>query len=293
MPSLSPATKHFVTLLAAGTAIVTLFLLAASLANLEFHPGEVFVMPERLSIEQVAPGKLFTIPPQILTIVMIVFACMLAIALVIIWRSPKARRVLLKFIGQILLFLLIYIVVTRLYTTEQTYEPLPTESTPLTQKIEAPPEDLGEPIPTEPFIPPSPPPWLTYLSTLLIILVVGAAGYWIWRFTHPPKMKLGEIARVAVQDLHAGRSWEDIVIQAYADMSTTISRRRGIDRHQTMTASEFARRLQQAGLPAAPVQKLTRLFEKARYGSYKSSQDEGHEALDCLSAIMQAVERRQ
>jgi hypothetical protein len=55
-----------------------------------------------------------------------------------------------------------------------------------------------------------------------------------------------------------------------------------------MTPSEFAARLEQAGLPAEPVQRLTRLFEKVRYGGLRSTPTEAEEAVACLRDILHA-----
>ena len=55
-----------------------------------------------------------------------------------------------------------------------------------------------------------------------------------------------------------------------------------------MTAAEFARHLEAAGLPSESVQRLTHLFESARYGANRSSRSDADDAVACLSAIVAA-----
>jgi Domain of unknown function (DUF4129) len=62
-----------------------------------------------------------------------------------------------------------------------------------------------------------------------------------------------------------------------------------VGRHQAMTPREFAVRLEQIGLPARSVSRLTRLFEQARYGSHQSTPGQVQEATDCLAEITRAV----
>jgi hypothetical protein len=92
-----------------------------------------------------------------------------------------------------------------------------------------------------------------------------------------------------LKDLSAGRDWDDTVIRCYARMSEAVDQERGLHRQQAMTPQEFASRLEQAGLPSEPVRRLTRLFEKARYGGRKSSREDVNEAVTCLTAILHAV----
>jgi hypothetical protein len=72
-------------------------------------------------------------------------------------------------------------------------------------------------------------------------------------------------------------------------MSAVLDEKRGIHRQRGMTPSEFASRLEQKGLPSDPVRRLTRLFERARYGGQESSQEDVNEAITCLRAILHAV----
>jgi hypothetical protein len=144
------------------------------------------------------------------------------------------------------------------------------------------------------YTPPSQPSGLIFFITLIIILVLGAAGYTLWQHFHPPKAQLDEIARKALHELAVsnGHNWQDIVIRCYVDMSSVVSRRMDLHRNKSMTPAEFSSRLVNAGLPSTPVHNLTRLFEKARYSNQQSSTVDIREAMTCLSAILQVVERQ-
>jgi hypothetical protein len=60
-----------------------------------------------------------------------------------------------------------------------------------------------------------------------------------------------------------------------------------------MTPREFERELVRAGLPALPVERLTRLFEHVRYGVHAPGPEEQHEAISSLEAIVTALGPRQ
>jgi 2-iminoacetate synthase ThiH len=59
-----------------------------------------------------------------------------------------------------------------------------------------------------------------------------------------------------------------------------------------MTPHEFAQRLEKAGLPAHPVQQLTRLFERVRYGAFNPGKKDVDEAVACLNAIAACFEAK-
>ena len=69
-------------------------------------------------------------------------------------------------------------------------------------------------------------------------------------------------------------------------MSRVVDVRRGLSRGHAMTASEFAARLEKAGLPREPVYRLTHLFESVRYGARTSAQGDVDEAIACLTSIL-------
>jgi len=153
-----------------------------------------------------------------------------------------------------------------------------------------------ENIPPAPvFSPPDIPPWQSFLISLglalaLLLLTWGLLRW--WRRIHDlraslrPLNDLAADARSSLAALAAGQEAGDVILRCYARMSETVEEKRGLVRQQAMTPAEFARRLEQAGLPGDPVQRLTRLFEAVRYGARKSGQDEINEATSCLADIL-------
>lgn len=121
---------------------------------------------------------------------------------------------------------------------------------------------------------------------LMAILVYRIARWWIMR-----SKTLDHIAAQAsdaLDDLRAGIDLEDRILQCYVEMNQLLVQRRGIRRRQEMTAREFETELEGIGLPLEHVKTLTRLFEKARYGSDSLGETERMQAENCLLAIVDA-----
>jgi hypothetical protein len=83
-----------------------------------------------------------------------------------------------------------------------------------------------------------------------------------------------------------GTNSGDVIINCYLRMSDVVSDKRQLHRNAAMTPHEFALHLEQAGLPADAVTKLTRLFEGVRYGARRSGPQEINEAVSCLKTIL-------
>ena len=81
---------------------------------------------------------------------------------------------------------------------------------------------------------------------------------------------------------------EDVVIRCYRQMSRVAQEGRKIQRTESMTPHEFKDTLTKAGLPAAPVQALTQIFEDVRYGGLTPGPTERQAAIDSLTAIAAA-----
>lgn len=157
----------------------------------------------------------------------------------------------------------------------------------------------GEGLVTEVYISPQVSSIWNYVITLVFILLVLALGWRLSRNWGKPKESdeepLEEFARIAqtsLHDLSKGTQWEDVIIRSYMQMGDVVRERRGIYRQQAMTPHEFTQRLEKAGLPSHPVQQLTRLFERVRYGTYNPGQYEVDEAVDCLNAISACFEEK-
>lgn len=150
----------------------------------------------------------------------------------------------------------------------------------------------SSPVPA--FEPPQVSPMFSYLVSFafaLLWLVILWVLYRGWRRyqllnTRKPLDDIARIARSSLNDLSAGRSSSDVIINCYLQMSDVVASKRHLQRESAMTPREFALRLEQAGLPGDAVSRLTRLFEGVRYGDRKSGPRDVSEAVSCLRTIL-------
>ena len=101
-----------------------------------------------------------------------------------------------------------------------------------------------------------------------------------------PLTEIAEIARASLKDIASGQNSNNVIIQCYERMSHVVGAKRGLHREHAMTPTEFASRLERAGVPRGPILRLTRLFESVRYGGHASGQPEIDEAVACLTSIL-------
>jgi len=135
-----------------------------------------------------------------------------------------------------------------------------------------------------------------YLITFGIVLacLIGAwrfGRWWRWQLgasaARHPLEEFGVIARASLNDVIGGRDWGNAIIRCYDHMSRVVDVKRGLGREVSMTPTEFASRLEAAGLPPEPIQRLTQLFEAVRYGNRVAGSADIDEAVSCLTAIVQ------
>jgi len=277
-------TKRLVLLLAV-LALGALTVLAISLNQVPFHEGQHFGRKEAAQpqpyVEDV--GQIWVDVPiwkQLLLWSMLG----LMVVLVGLLLSPEARkRLLVMFIRFVFTFWAIYFLFKNY--GDQLFNNGAGGLEP------ANPETVA-PIPV--FEPSQISPTFSYLISfgfVLLWLVVLWALYRGWRryqvlHTRKPLEEIAKIARSSLDDLSSGRNSSDVIINCYLRMSDVVSNTRQLQREMAMTPHEFALQLEQAGLPADPVAKLTRLFEGVRYGDRKSGPKDVNEAVSCLKTIL-------
>jgi len=271
-------------------ALLSLVLLAGELKNVTFRPGQAVSRPESSiiqftigrTIEQITEVPLWKQIALWLTVFLIVL-------LLSSLLSPELRkRLLLSFIRiASFAFIFLYIIRTRPGLIERL---LSFGQTGGNQDSAA----LGD-NPAPVFHPPQISSFLSYIITfgILLLAVIGFIVFYRWWLRRKARLKsyqsLEEIAlaaRASLDDLASGRDWDDMIIQCYARMSGALGANRGLHRANAMTPAEFASRLVGAGCPREPVQRLTSLFEAARYGARHSGQKEIDEAKNCLTSIL-------
>ena len=286
-PKPNPQLNRIIVIGLACLGVVMLVLLAASLQNLELKPAQVFFSNQGNQPNIYTEFTNFANDVGALTLgeaLMLIGGFLVLFVLLLAMLSPEARKRLLKTL------LRVGLTVWAIYYALTKFRPQGVFGTEVEGTVlEQGPEVTGT---LPPFTPLMVPPWLIYVASLLIVLIFAGIGFWLYRILRPPDSQLQRLTRAtrsALNDLSAGRDWDDTVIKCYARMNEVIDQKRGVHRQRSMTPQEFAIRLEQAGLPSDPVRRLTRLFEKARYGGRKSSQEDVKEAVTCLTAILHAV----
>jgi hypothetical protein len=141
----------------------------------------------------------------------------------------------------------------------------------------------------------APPPWLTVAVLLIIsVAVVVAVGGLIWFFRQRRQSRqsawsrLAREAEDALDALQSGGDFKLTIVRCYQEMSRVVREARGLARDTAMTPREFEDLLVSEGLPQAPVNTLTRLFEQVRYGSIPAATQEEALALSCLTEIAES-----
>ncbi len=131
--------------------------------------------------------------------------------------------------------------------------------------------------------------WLVWAGLgLLTVLLV----FWVIRQQAQRRRErdlLSVKAEEALQALKSGESFKNVIVRCYREMSLVLQREQGIELEQSMTAQEFKRLLEARGVPHAPIDELTRLFEAARYGQRSPTAEDERAAFDCLNSIGQHI----
>ena len=274
-------------------AVVVMILLSAGLHEVELEPGYSLPFEQAQRVENSVENAFIGFQEiPLWKQLLFWFLAGVLLVLVISVLTPEMRKRLLRSIISVAstAFVLLYLFRKGLI------EPFSFEMEAQDGALASASDGVGEAIPIEPFVPPEISPWVTYAIALGIILSFLAMAWILYRVwkrlteTGPvitkPLDELASIARASLDDLAAGQDWDDVIIRCYARMGDAVRSSRGLSRTQSMTPGEFARRLEQAGLPADPVRRLTRLFEMVRYSGRASSQNEINEAVSCLTDIL-------
>jgi hypothetical protein len=271
-------------LIVGAAAVLALAVLSAGLTDMRFRtPGGFFLQPREPTSLPAATA--LSAPNAWLERLIVIVAVFASIALVISLFDKKARKLFLKLLFYTTLFLL----VSKLLPTRGP-EPIAT-APPVTAVAEG---GLGQGATVAAYRDPYISPLMAYLLALLLVLMAAGVAWYLWNQRPRPYRDAGalsgirRIAESTRDELTSGLHWRDAVIRCYVRMTDTVASGRGLVRRPSMTPEEFAARLTQAGLPPGSVQRLTQLFESARYGGKRSSQADADEAVACLNEIVAA-----
>jgi hypothetical protein len=271
-----------VILVMALAALFGLGYLAAALRHIEFHAPQPLGFDVHFSGQSAGGGGGLEMP--FWKVILFVLAIMALLALVMFLLDPELRkRLLLRLIRLAGLAAVCWLLVSR--TLGQQAQ----ENT----EAAAPPAGGGAAFSSgnAVYVPPQVAPWLIYGLSFGLALLLVLVGWWVYRLRRKkaaaaPLEALAGIARETLDGLADGRNWEDAIVQCYVRMNRVVSAQRGLVRQLGMTPTEFATRMEQAGLPGEAIRTLTRLFEQVRYGGQASSAEDRNLAVAALSAIL-------
>jgi hypothetical protein len=269
-----------------GGAILALMLLASNISGLQFRPGRFYAITIQPLLG--GPGGALPTPPpgtflqRLLALISLGLLIYLVVGLIL---SSKLRRELLQRI------LITFSVILLLYLFLGALRRAPIPGDDIGQSGPTPPlaeSGFAEPFPS---FTAQPPLWLVILISLLLAALLIGVAWLVWRRSRAPKPALQQIAdeaQAALRDLEAGGDLADTVLRCYREMSRVLSEQRGIARSQDVTPREFERQLAAAGLRDEHIQRLTRLFERVRYGPRQADAQQEREAAACLAAIVRS-----
>jgi hypothetical protein len=129
------------------------------------------------------------------------------------------------------------------------------------------------------------PIWVAWLGP------AGAlTGLGLWLVSRPSARPIPDALQVeaerALQALNDGLDLKNVILRCYSQMAQVLKQEQGLELEAVMTAREFERLAEARGMPPAPVQQLTQLFEAARYGRRPPDPVDERQAIECLTAIV-------
>lgn len=284
--------KLFFSQIIAIIGFLSVFFLSSSLESLRFKPGTPLptstgVLPI-LTIGKGIQGH------WLVNLFLISLFAMFPIAVILLIFSSEARKVFRKYAKALIiwfLFLLGVRFIVLLFNQENITNPELASSPALPNALDPPSmQTTSTPSTLENYVPSVLPEWLGYLIGFFFIFILGIVIYFYWSSKNNNDDSLSAITLKTIRDIQQGRRWEDAVIECYAQMNTTISQQKQIQRKSFLTPTEYARELISFGLPFEPVHKLTQLFEHARYGHYSAHEEEKKLAIHYLEKITCALE---
>jgi hypothetical protein len=142
----------------------------------------------------------------------------------------------------------------------------------------------------------APPQLLIQFVIVGIVLGCGLIAIMMMkRWLAPTRIEdeLLQDAEEAVKALQDGMDLENAIIRCYLQMTRSIQKERGLERNYSMTVQEFEHWLVGIGFPTIPLQQLTSLFEKVRYGKQQINNFDEQIAIQSLNEIIKFCQIKQ
>lgn len=265
--------------------VLAIILISASLSSLELRPGRS--LPVAMENEETDTSNITSPNPFISIVIkfcLLISGVLIPLSIIYHLRSPQGRRRILMFISICLIFFFL--------KEHINWNRFKSQIPNIDIQTQAANRSLT---PAEEFIP-NPPWWLILMTSLGLSALIMGAFLFLWRRFRRKPTPLELVAKEAQKTLdilHTGANLEEGVIHCYYEMNQVLSERRGLKRQHAMSAREFENYLEDVGLPGVHIRRLTRLFEKVRYGAKNLAKIEDQEAIACLTAIVQACKGSQ
>lgn len=274
-------------------ALAALVFLAASLKQVQLQPGRAlpFGAPGLSQDDGAAGGVAGNLMMSLMRGIYGIALVLLPAAIIYLIVSPSARRRLLRDILIFLPLLLLFYVISEAMQRKEARDLQSPEAAPAGGQF----GEAGM-LPMADFVA-DPPRWLVWGATMALALLLAGLVFAVVSWAGKRRPREAALERVAQQAeeaaaaLTSGADLRDVIVRCYAEMGRVLAEARGIRRAQDMTPREFEIYLEALGLPAAPVHRLTLLFEDVRYGGRQAEHSEGQLAIMCLQSIAQAARR--
>jgi hypothetical protein len=263
-------------------ALISLFLLASSLSNLQLSPGSPF--PGGGNSQAVIPSDTGISPVQ--TYSSPILRGLFALTFIILLFYLPARLIalaniksILQLLFAIVLLIIIGYMLPRISPGQPEYYPKETSELTTLPSFDYPVTPLGQP-----------PQILVWIVIMGVALGMGLLFIKLvkrWQVSSQLETELLEEAEQAVNDIQAGLNLRNVIFRCYVSMTRTLQEEQGIERKHSMTVREFEHLLTKKGFPTAPVHQLTQLFEKFRYSKGSLGNNDEKVAIESLNEIIQ------
>lgn len=275
---------------AIGLTLLALVVLASGLSSLKLGAGTPLPPLDLFQFEGPSGTSTATstgFASVLRVLIGVVFWVLLPLSIVYLVLSADARRRLWRDLLWITSILMMAYLIVRLFrmldvgtTGDGQSGSRPGTGTGASRSVE-PPDFVSHP-----------PDWIVLIASGVIFAAIGFLAWWLWRRRASASSvdddlqdDLVEQAGAALDDVRSGEDVANVVVRCYREMERAVRRAHGWGRRASMTPREFERRLADAGLDPDAVGRLTRLFERVRYGHHDVGAVDEAEAEACLAAI--------
>jgi len=139
-----------------------------------------------------------------------------------------------------------------------------------------------------------------YIAVLFGVAIIGIVLLKLAMSFRSPKMEkvesqseeLKRKMALAINDLKKGKEVQEVIIRCYDEMCKILSKSSGMKEGDSMTPREFERAiLSRMEIKREPVERLTALFEEAKYSIHPIDNSKRKEAIHALESLKGEVER--